>query len=815
MNVWRILFIICLILLISAGGVYFIIQFQKHSEAASDNIIQTDNLSQQSDLEKTNNTIFFDLYTDDTNTSAVSKGDDAIFETKTTNDGAILEFIKRSPQYDPNQLEDKLSSDKNVKGIFFTTSAATKESLIPANFEARLIRRVDDKTNKKFDGIDINTGDNKIHHYYEQKINDIPVYGAILAVHVKDGNKIYSASGSLVTNTVVGSANFTKEEAEQTALLKAQQDTQGNIPFTISRSVEYIFNKKVMGIDDEDKNYLTQVVTVVPQDRNIPFAMMYFVDLESGGIVYSESLLRDVLNRDIYNCSGGSCVAARKEGTAENSNQDVNKVYDYLGDTYNLYSTMFNRDSYDGAGATLKGFANQPSSSQFRCPNAAWFGSRNGGDDTMRVCQGMAAKDVMAHEMTHAVTERTAALQYQNQSGALNEAMSDIFGYGVDSDDWTMGEDSALGIIRRFDDPTQGLRPQPDRLFASQYECTTVDSGGVHINSGIINKAFYLMTAGGTFNGCTVNGVTKEKSLAVAYKALTTYLRPTSNFKAAYNAFNQACTDLYATDGETCNEIRKAMQAVEIDQQPDNDQKSPKCTSKTAVPATCASGAQNPTMPATSVTPGTTTISPTRTVTATPTINVTVTPGPSATPTTVPPNATLKLSVKFQGITTKPVASGSATIKVTVVNDTGYKYATAAQFAVGDNGIWTSSVPIAIPAAGAYSVFVKGPYHIQKKVCDTNPTETAPGTYRCKSDQKLQLKTGENVLDFSGIVLLSGDLGEQDGVVNAADVALIRNNLGSTNADILKQADVNRDGIIDTQDHSLVIAALSFRFDEE
>ena len=83
------------------------------------------------------------------------------------------------------------------------------------------------------------------------------------------------------------------------------------------------------------------------------------------------------------------------------------------------------------------------------------------------------------------------------------------------------------------------------------------------------------------------------------------------------------------------------------------------------------------------------------------------------------------------------------------------------------------------------------------------------------SDQKLQLKTGENVLDFSGIVLLSGDLGEQDGVVNAADVALIRNNLGSTNTDILRQADVNRDNIIDTQDHSLVIAALSVRFDEE
>ena len=637
------------------------------------------------------------------------------------------------------------------------------------------------------------------------------MYCSVLAVHLKNWNKKYSCSWSLVTNTVVGSANFTKEEAEKKALLRAQQDTQNTMSFTISRSVEYIFNKKVMGIADEDRNYLTQAVTVVSEDKNIPFATMYFVDREAGDIVYAESLLRDVLNRDIYICSRGTCVAARKEGAAASTNQDVNKVYDYLGDTYNFYSSMFNRDSYDGAGALLKGFANQYNSSQFKCPNAAWFGSKNGGDDTMRVCQGMAAKDVIAHVMTHAVTESTAALVYQNQSGALNEAMSDIFGYGVDSDNWTMGEDSALGVIRRFDDPTQGLRPQPDKLFASQYECSTLDSGGVHINSGIINKAFYLMTAGGSFNGCTITGVTKEKSLAVAYKALTTYLRPTSNFKAAYNAFNQACNDLYANDGETCNEIKKAMQAVEIDQQPDSDQKSPKCSSKTAAPATCASGAQNPTVPAVSITPGTTTIAPT----LTPTSNVTATPGPTATPTTIPTNATLKLSLKFQGITTKPVASGSAAVKLTVANDASHKYAATGQFVVDDKGVWTGTVPVAIPAAGPYSIFVKGPYHIQKKVCDITPTETAPGTYRCKSDQKLQLKTGENVLDFSGIVLLTGDLGEQDGVVNAADVALIRNNLGSTNADILKQADVNRDNIIDTQDHSLVIAALSIRFDEE
>ena len=69
--------------------------------------------------------------------------------------------------------------------------------------------------------------------------------------------------------------------------------------------------------------------------------------------------------------------------------------------------------------------------------------------------QKYAVKDVMAHEMTHAVTERTARLLYNNQSGALNESISDIFGWGVDDANWTMGEGSQVGVIRRLDDPTK------------------------------------------------------------------------------------------------------------------------------------------------------------------------------------------------------------------------------------------------------------------------------------------------------------------------------------------------------------------------
>jgi len=113
-----------------------------------------------------------------------------------------------------------------------------------------------------------------------------------------------------------------------------------------------------------------------------------------------------------------------------------------------------------------------------------------------------------------------------------------------------------------------------------------------------------------------------------------------------------------------------------------------------------------------------------------------------------------------------------------------------------------------------YSLFIKGPKHLQKKVCDLSPSESLPGTYRCQVD-KISLKEQVNNLDFSKITLLVGDLPLQDGITNSYDIALVTNNLSKTDPETLKKADLNLDGVVDTQDYSLVIAALSIRFDEQ
>lgn len=181
-------------------------------------------------------------------------------------------------------------------------------------------------------------------------------------------------------------------------------------------------------------------------------------------------------------------------------------------------------------------------------------------------------------------------------------------------------------------------------------------------------------------------------------------------------------------------------------------------------------------------------------------------------------NAVLKLKLKFQGISKSPPAAlNKLKVKIKLYDENTEKEvdAQSVDFTVDDKGIWDGSVTFKdILTTHKYVLFVKGPYHIQKKVCEEKPTETAGGTYHCVKG-KIALVKGNNNLDLSGITLLSGDLPDQDGTVSAVDTSLIRNNLGKTDEASVENSDINRDGIVDTQDYSLVIGSLSIKNDEE
>jgi len=225
---------------------------------------------------------------------------------------------------------------------------------------------------------------------------------------------------------------------------------------------------------------------------------------------------------------------------------------------------------------------------------------------------------------------------------------------------------------------------------------------------------------------------------------------------------------------------------------------------------------------------------PTRTLTPTSTIIPTPTPTRSLTPTPTLTNSssliTLNLKLKFQGVMREPLNNNQKIMNVRIKVGGGNlstPVSVEANFNLTNNRnsendalIWEGSVnlPSQVVPGQNYYLLVKGPKHIQKKICESNPQETTGGSYRCRGENRIILSSGQNNLDFSKIYLLSGDLpinGIQDGVVDSLDTSFIRNNLGRTNPETISIADLNLDGRIDTQDWSMVIYALSIKTDEE
>ncbi len=212
------------------------------------------------------------------------------------------------------------------------------------------------------------------------------------------------------------------------------------------------------------------------------------------------------------------------------SNNDADKAHKYAFDTYNFYANNFGRDSLDNDGLTMISSVNY----SVNYANAGWTGTQ------MLYGDGFAAADdVVGHELTHGVTQYESNLIYYYQPGAINEALSDIFGEYMD---------------------------------LTNYYTGSSDHGGVHTNSGIANKAAFLLADGGTFNGYTVTGLGVIKAAHIFYEAQMTLLTSGSDYGDLYNALYQACTNLAGgSTGITvfdCIEVCDATNATEMNLQP-------------------------------------------------------------------------------------------------------------------------------------------------------------------------------------------------------------------------------------------------------
>jgi Zn-dependent metalloprotease len=286
--------------------------------------------------------------------------------------------------------------------------------------------------------------------------------------------------------------------------------------------------------------------------------------------------------RTVYDVQHGSQsdlpgTKVRGEGDAPVADPAVNQAYDGSGTTFDFYLNIFNRNSVDDQGLELV------SSVHFETDydNAFWDGSQmvyGIGDDQMFIRGGFTASlGVIAHELTHGVTQFTAGLRYRAQSGALNESFSDVFGSLVrqrslgqpaNQADWLIGEGimgpelpgealrslKAPGTAFQFDDQPADMAHYVDLPDDGD---PRHDNGGVHINSGIPNHAFYLAAMG-------IGGNAWEKAGAIWYATLTTRLNENSQFQDAADATVSVSGDLYGAGGAEQQAVRSAWEQVGI-----------------------------------------------------------------------------------------------------------------------------------------------------------------------------------------------------------------------------------------------------------
>lgn len=196
--------------------------------------------------------------------------------------------------------------------------------------------------------------------------------------------------------------------------------------------------------------------------------------------------------------------------------------------------------------------------------------------------------------------------------------------------------------------------------------------------------------------------------------------------------------------------------------------------------------------------------------------DITTTPGGSGSGngTDKPSKVDVNFRVKLQGVTSQPKNSSPVAIQLKLVEGNKVVNTKQIEFRPQADGAYVANTTYEnIYPSKKYSLLIKGPKHIQKRVCVNSPSENISGTYRCK-DSNITFKTGGNTLDFTNIILLSGDLPLQNGIVDAVDIAYVRNNVGRNDPDIVARADINFDGVVDSQDYTLVINALAFKYDE-
>ena len=484
----------------------------------------------------------------------------------------------------------------------------------------RSIGNVDDYNVKRVEIDDLKMA----HTHVQQSIGGVPVWEGEAIVHLKSDGELSLITDDLKENISINTqANFKAAEAVEIALRvnggkKRKVTEEPTVDLWIFRG--------------EDRDHLAYRVLMPRIDgTSKTSAPVVFVDAHTGEKVYEYDNLQTATGSSLYsgtvtfntssvgttfyledttkkigtfnmNSTGNETTGTGGTQSRFTDTDDVwNTTIQRAGvdaqygavKTFDYYQAIHGRNGIDGLGGpgtTASAATGVPmivsrvhfgTSGAYN--NAFWFNNQmTYGDGNGTTFSPLVTLDVAGHEMTHGVTEKTANLTYANESGALNEGMSDIFGAMVerytrggvvDSDTWKIGEQcytpATAGDALRYMANTHGNGTQtsggnPDH-YSERYT-GTADSGGVHTNSGILNKAFYLSAVGGTHHltGVTTVGMGAADAERIYYRGLSVYMTAGTNFAAARTALLNAATDLFGSSSTQYNTIATAWCAVGV-----------------------------------------------------------------------------------------------------------------------------------------------------------------------------------------------------------------------------------------------------------
>jgi thermolysin len=436
------------------------------------------------------------------------------------------------------------------------------------------------------------------HTKVRQTINNVPVWEGEAIVHLKEDGSVFAITDDMKNVLPINTEpNF----SEKDAVSYARRMYRGSKFLTEEPNVDLWIYK------NDDQTQLVYRVQMRREDGSAHTAMpVIFIDAHSGEKVFQydnlqtqsstgsgSSLYSGTVSIGTYKSGNPYYLenTVRRVGTF-NSNNTTNSVFRFSDTdniwnsavqragvdahwgaekTMNYYQSVHGRNGINGSGGptfynSINGVGLISSKVHYSTNynNAFWNGSlMTYGDGNGTTFSPLVSVDVVGHEFTHGVTQYTANLTYANQSGALNEAISDIFGAmieryakGSSANNWKIGEEiytpaTAGDALRHMDNPhlasNKGYTADDDPDHYSERYTGTGDNGGVHINSGIANKAFYLLSNGGTHHlgGGAMTGIGSDKAARIWYRALTTYMTSGTTFAGARTATINASNAIY------------------------------------------------------------------------------------------------------------------------------------------------------------------------------------------------------------------------------------------------------------------------------